>query len=135
MTTNGIPIQLEPDPFSQFNISAGFQVGNLLFLSGHVPIDSDGAPIKGGFDEQARLTFKNLERTLLQAGSSLEQVIKMTIYVTNIRVQRTKIIDLRSELFSPPYPADTLVEVSALGHPSRLLEIDAIALASGRIHR
>ncbi|MBT06748.1 MAG: enamine deaminase RidA [Rhodospirillaceae bacterium] len=135
MTNNAVPIHLDPDPFRQFNISAGFQVGDLLFLSGHVPIDSEGNPVRGDFDEQAELTFKNLEKTLLQAGSSLEQVIKLTIYVTNIRVQRTKIMELRRKWFKPPYPADTLVEVSALGDPSRLLEIDAIALVSGQIKR
>ena len=135
MATSAVPIQLDPDPFRKFNISAGFKVGDLLFLSGHVPIDTDGKPVKGDFDEQAELTIKNLEKTLRQAGSSLERVIKLTIYVTNIRVQRTKIMELRRKWFKPPYPADTLVEVSALGDPSRLLEIDAIALVSGQIER
>ena len=135
MTTNAVPIKLDPNPFGQFNITAGFRVGDLLFLSGHVPIDSEGKPVKGDFDEQANVTLKNLENTLTQGGSSLGQVIKMTIYVTNIVAQRAKIIELRREWFKPPYPADTLVEVSALGDPSRLIEIDAIALASGRINR
>ena len=135
MATKAYPIRLEPDPFNQFNISSGFQVGDLLFLSGHVPIDRQGMPLNAGFDEQANLTFENLQRTLQQGGSCLKRVIKVTIYVTNMKLFRPKIMELRQKWFKPPYPADTLVEVSALGHPSRLIEIEAIALREGQIDR
>ncbi len=135
MTAKAYPIKLEPNPFSQFHISAGFQVGDFLFLSGHVPIDDEGRPVNSGFDEQARLTFENLQRTLRQGGSCLDEIIKVTIYVTNMTLFRSKIMDLRQKWFKPPYPADTLVEVSALGHPSRLIEIEAIALRNGQIDR
>ena len=135
MAAKAYPIQLEPNPFKQFNISAGFQVGDLLFLSGHVPIDQEGMPVEAGFDEQASLTFENLQRTLQQGGSCLKRVIKVTIYVTNMKLFRPKIMELRQKWFKPPYPADTLVEVSALGHPSRLIEIEAIALREGQIDR
>ena len=135
MAAKAYPIQLEPNPFTQFNISAGFQVGDLLFLSGHVPIDQEGMPVEAGFDAQATLTFENLQRTLQQGGSCLKRVIKVTIYVTNMKLFRPKIMELRQKWFKPPYPADTLVEVSALGHPSRLIEIEAIALREGQIDR
>ena len=90
-------------------------------------------PLNAGFDEQANLTFENLQRTLQQAGSSLEKVIKVTIYITNMNLFRPKIMELRQRWFRPPYPADTLVEVSALGDPCRLIEIEAIALRTGQI--
>ena len=135
MAAKAYPIRLEPDPFKQFSISSGFQVGDLLFLSGHVPIDRQGVPLNAGFDEQADLTFENLERTLQKGGSSLEKVIKVTIYITNMKLFRTKIMELRQRWFRPPYPADTLLEVSALGDPSRLIEIEAIALCTGQIDR
>ena len=135
MVAKAYPILLEPNPFNQFHISAGFQVGDLLFLSGHVPIDQEGMPVEAGFDEQASLTFENLQRTLQQGGSCLKRVIKVTIYVTNMKLFRPKIMELRQKWFKPPYPADTLVEVSALGHPSRLIEIEAIALREGQIDR
>ena len=135
MVAKAYPIQLEPNPFNQIHISAGFQVGDLLFLSGHVPIDRDGMPVEASFDEQASLTFENLQRTLQKGGSCLEKIIKVTIYVTNMNLFRPKIIKLRQKWFKPPYPADTLVEVSALGHPSRLIEIEAVALCNGQIDR
>ena len=84
---------------------------------------------------EASLTFKNLQRTLQKGGSCLEKIIKVTIYVTNMNLFRPKIIKLRQKWFKPPYPADTLVEVSALGHPSRLIEIEAVALCNGQIDR
>ena len=135
MVAKAYPILLEPNPFNQFHISAGFQVGDFLFLSGHVPIDQDGMPVEASFDEQASLTLENLQRTLQQGGSCLKRVIKVTIYVTNMKLFRPKIMELRQKWFKPPYPADTLVEVSALGHPSRLIEIEAIALREGQIDR
>ena len=135
MVAKAYPILLEPNPFNQLHISAGFQVGDFLFLSGHVPIDQDGMPVEASFVEQASLTLENLQRTLQQCGSCLEKIIKVTIYVTNMNLFRHKIIKLRQKWFNPPYPADTLVEVSALGHPSRLIEIEAIALCNGEIDR
>ncbi|MEC7491242.1 MAG: RidA family protein [Pseudomonadota bacterium] len=135
MPTTAYSIELKPNPFDQYCISAGFKVGDLIFLSGHVAIDEAGIPIKGGFDVQANVTFENLERSLQNAGSSLDKIIKVTIYLTNMKQHRPKIIELRKKWFNPPYPADTLVEVSALGDPSRLIEIEAIALSDGRVAR
>ena len=73
MANTAYPINLKPNPFDQYCISAGFRVGDLVFLSGHVPINQDGLPIEGGFDEQANLTFENLQRSLKEAGSSMRQ--------------------------------------------------------------
>ena len=135
MPTTAYSIDLEPNPFDQYCISAGFKVGDLIFLSGHVAIDEAGMPIEGGFDVQANVTFENLERSLQKAGSSLDNIIKVTIYLTDMKQHRPKIIELRKKWFNPPYPADTLVEVSALGDPSRLIEIEAIALSDGQVAR
>lgn len=128
-------IDLDPDPYRQFFISQGFRVGDLVFLSGQVPITADGSIIDGDFDTQADATFHNMQRVLQAAGSSLDKVIKVTIYLTDMKTDRTKIMALRQKWFTAPYPADTLVEVSALGDPSRRLEIDAIALVDGKVIR
>ena len=135
MANTAYPIKLKPNPFDQYCISAGFRVGDLVFLSGHVPINQDGLPFEGGFDEQANLTFENLQRSLEKAGSCMEKIIKVTIFLTDMQSHRPKIIGLRKKWFSPPYPADTLVEVSALGDPTRLIEIEAIALCEGQVDR
>lgn len=133
MKTDAHVISVDPDPYRQFNISQGFRVDNLIFLSGQVPITADGKIIDGDFDTQADATFRNMRRVLEAAGSSLDKVIKVTIFLTDMKADRAKIMELRRKWFTPPYPADTLVEVSALGDPSRRLEIDAIALVNGEV--
>ena len=133
--TDAHVIELDPDPYRQFYISQGFRVGDLVFLSGQVPITEEGAIIEGDFDTQADATFRNMKRVLEAAGSSLENVIKVTVFLTDMKADRTKIMALRQKWFTPPYPADTLVEVTALGDPSRRLEIEAIALVNGKVIR
>ena len=133
MTTNAQAIEVDPDPFKDFYIAQGYRVGDIIILSGQAAITEDGTMIEGDFDIQADWTFRNINRALEAAGSSMDKVIKVTIYLTDMQAHRSRIVELRQEWFRPPYPADTLVGVSELGHPSRLLEIDAIALADGEI--
>lgn len=132
---NAQVIKLDPDPYEQYFISQGFRVGDLVFLSGQVPITEHGAIIDGDFDTQADATFRNMQRVLEAAGSALDKVIKVTIFLTDMQADRGKIMALRQKWFTAPYPADTLVEVSALGDPSRRLEIDVIALVDGTVIR
>jgi 2-iminobutanoate/2-iminopropanoate deaminase len=133
MATNAEVIKLDPDPFKDFYIAQGYRVGDLIVLSGQVAMTEDGTMIEGNFDTQAEATFRNIQRALEAAGSSLDKVIKVTIYLTDMQAHRSRIMELRQKWFTPPYPADTLVGVKELGHPSRLLEIEAIALANGEI--
>ena len=66
---------------------------------------------------------------MLEAGgSSLDRVVKVTIFLTDMS-NFGKIVELRGMWFSPPYPADTIVEVSSLALPDLELEIEAIAVA------
>ena len=133
MATNAEVIKLDPDPFKNFYIAQGYRVGDLIVLSGQVAMTEEGTMIEGDFDTQADSTFRNIQRALEAAGSSLDKVIKVTIYLTDMQAHRGRIMELRQKWFTPPYPADTLVGVKELGHPSRLLEIEAIALANGEI--
>lgn len=124
-------IATDPDPFEPFNISQGFRAGNLIFLSGHAALDEAGQLVGvGDFDAQAEATFEGLRRTLAAAGSSLDRVIKVTIYMTDMS-HFPKIVDLRARWFTKPYPADTIVEVKSLALPELMIEIEAIALAEG----
>ena len=133
MATNAEVIKLDPDPFEDFYIAQGYRVGDLIVLSGQVAMTEDGTMIEGDFDTQAESTFRNIQRALEAAGSSLDKVIKVTIYLTDMQAHRGRIMELRQKWFTPPYPADTLVGVKELGQPSRLLEIEAIALANGEV--
>lgn len=122
-------IRLEPDPYEPFRLSQGFRVGDLLLISGQAAIDENGQIVGAGdFDAQAQQTFENLERVLEAGGSSLDRVVKVTIFLTDM-ANFTKIVELRGKWFTPPYPADTIVEVSALALPELEIEIEAIAVA------
>ena len=126
------PITVDPDPYAPFRLSQGFRVGDLLFVSGQAAIDEDGAIVGAGdFDAQAEQTFRNLARVLEAGGSSLADVVKVTIFLTDM-TNFPKIVELRGRWFTPPWPADTIVEVSALALPELELEIEAIAVA-GRV--
>ena len=124
------PIQLDPDPLAAFRISPGFKVDGMLYLSGHAAISESGELVGvGDFDMQAKATFESLQRTLRAGGSDLSQVIKVTIYLTDMS-HFGKIVALREKWFTQPYPADTIVEVNSLALPELMIEIEAIASAN-----
>ncbi len=130
---NAYRITTDPDPYEPFAISLGHRVGNLLFISGQASLDQQGNIVgEGDFDAQAEQSFKNLARVLKAGGSSLDKVVKVTIYMKDIS-QFPKIVELRKRFFSKPYPADTIVEIKALGLPELEIEIEAIAIVKGRV--
>ena len=122
-------IKINPDPYQPFRLAQGFRVGDLLFISGQAAIDEAGHIVgPGDFDRQADQVFHNLDKVLRAGGSSLAKVVKVTIYLRDM-ANFDKIVALREQYFTAPYPADTIVEVSALYSPEALLEIEAIAVA------
>ena len=131
--TKAYRIVTDPDPYEQFKIALGYRVDNIIFLSGQAAINERGEIIGvNDFDAQAEQVFKNLKRVLEAAGSSLNKIIKVTIYLTDM-ANFQKIVALRERWFTKPYPADTIVEVKSLGLPELMIEIEAIALANGEI--
>lgn len=131
MVTNAVRISTEPDRMAAVHISQGFRVGDLVFVSGQAAVDDSGQVVgPGDFGAQARQAVGNLRRVLEAAGSSLDQVIKVTIFVTDMSYF-PEVVELRREVFSAPYPADTICEVTALAYPELMFEIEAVALADG----
>ena len=127
--TDVTPIRLDPDPYEPFRLSQGFRVGDLLLVSGQAAIDEHGELVGvGDFDAQAEQVFRNLDRVLAAGGSSLDRVVKVTIFLTDMS-NFPKIVELRGTWFTPPYPADTIVEVTSLALPELEIEIEAIAVA------
>ena len=126
-------IRVEPDPYEPFRLSQGFRVGDLLFISGQAAIDEHGDIVGAGdFDAQAEQVFSNLQRVLEAGGSSLERIVKVTIFLTDMG-NFPKIVELRGKWFTPPYPADTIVEVTSLALPELEIEIEAMALVDGEV--
>jgi len=133
MMQQAIRIKTNPDPYEAFNLAQAYRVENLIYVSGQAAIDTAGEIIGvGDFDRQAEQTFQNLEDILKIGGSDLSKVFKVTVFVTSI-ANFQKIIALRKKYFAPPYPADTIVEVSSLALPELEIEIEAIALVDGEI--
>jgi len=122
-------ITTDPDPYAPYLLSQGIRVGELLLISGQVGIDGSGELVSlDDFDAQADQAFRNLANVLEAGGSSLAQVVKVTIFLTDMAANFPKIVELRRKWFTPPYPADTIVEVRSLYRPEVMLEIEAIAV-------
>ena len=112
------------EPISHYTDAVRF--GNLLFISGCGPLDAQ-LNLVGGEDvvEQTRQVFRNMEKILRAAGASFADVLKVTVYLTNIE-DRAKINPVRQEVFGQARPASTLVEVSRLAVPGMKVEVEAV---------
>ncbi|NUL81217.1 MAG: RidA family protein [Armatimonadetes bacterium] len=108
-------------PYSQ-----AIRTGDLLFVSGQIPIDpATGSIVDGGIEEQTHRVMQNLKAILGAAGASLNQVVKTTIYLTDLGDFAT-VNGIYADYFQQPFPARATVQVSAL--PKSVgVEIDAIA--------
>jgi reactive intermediate/imine deaminase len=121
-------IRTDPDPYEPYLLSQAIRVGDLLFVSGQAGYDDDGQVVEGGFDAQAGQAFANLERALRAGGASLADVVKVTIFVTDMAANFPTVVERRRQHFTPPYPADSIVEVAGLYTPEAQIEIEAIAV-------
>ncbi|MQA17210.1 MAG: RidA family protein [Pseudonocardiaceae bacterium] len=127
MRNTGAPerVTADPDWYEPYAISLGIRCGNLVFVSGQAGIDEHGQTVALDFDTQARRAFDNLRRVLENSGSGLEHVVKVTIFVTDMAVI-DQVVALRREFFVPPYPADTIAQVTSLAQPEWKIEIEAV---------
>ncbi|WP_206189072.1 isochorismatase family protein [Serratia marcescens] len=100
----------------------------LLFLSGHVPVTADNK-VPLGLEKQLELAFKNLNDTLQHAGSSPENIVRMTLYVRNYRPEQLATIrKIRDRWLKGHEPASALIGVETLFRQDVLVEIDAVAV-------
>ena len=113
-----------------FYMSQGIQIGNAIYTSGQVALDSDGNVLgQGDMKAQTRQALENVRSVLEAAGASMADVVKVTVYVTDIsRLGETH--EVRPDFFPDPPPASTGIEVSALAFPGLLVEIEAVAIKS-----
>jgi reactive intermediate/imine deaminase len=103
------------------------KAGGLIFLAGQVAQDVEGNVVgRGDIEAQAVQIFENLKAVLASAGATLDDVVKMTTYTTNV-AYRPKIAEVRSRYFKTYFPPNTFVVVASLATPEYLLEIEAVA--------
>jgi 2-iminobutanoate/2-iminopropanoate deaminase len=107
-------------PYSQ-----AIRAGDMIYLSGQIPLDPVTMEIvEGGIDPQARRVMTNLAAVAAEAGGSLDNCVKLTIYLTSLADFGT-VNTIMQEYFKPPYPARATIEISALPRMS-LVEVDAV---------
>lgn len=103
------------------------RVGDIAYISGMTARAPDRVTILGENEyEQARVVFQKIKDLVEAAGGAMDDVVKMTIFVTRIE-HNTEVWRARREFFSGDFPACTLVQVSKLAKGEILLEIEAIA--------
>lgn len=112
---------------AQFPFSTAVGFGNLVFISGAIGRNPENGQIAvGDVAEQTRQTLMNLQNSLEEVGSSLEQVLKVTIFLTDMNNFSQMNAAYRS-VFKDGFPARSCVEVSALPDKDALVEIEMIA--------
>lgn len=108
-------------PYSQ-----AIKAGQLLFLSGQIPLDpATGALVPGGIDAQTRQVFANIAAILQAAGASFDHVVSATVYVADMN-DFAKVNEIYATYFSAPAPARATVQVARLPKDA-LVEIQVVA--------
>ncbi|NLJ84140.1 MAG: RidA family protein [Halanaerobiaceae bacterium] len=118
-------INTEKSPQAIGPYSQGIISGNLIFVSGQIPLDAKGELVSNDIQEQTRQCLENISHILKEAGSSLAKVVKATIYITDME-DFPRVNEVYAGFFTEPYPARSCVEVSRLPRDVKV-EIEVIA--------
>jgi len=107
-------------PYSQ-----AVKTGNLVFLSGQIPLDpATGQLVSGEIDAETARVFENLKAVAEAAGGSLNDAVKVNIYLTDL-AHFTKVNEVMATYFKLPYPARAAVQVAALPRGARV-EVECV---------
>lgn len=119
INTNNAPAAI--GPYSQAIVS-----GDLIFTSGQIPLDpASGELVQGDIQAQTRQVFSNLREVLQEAGASLDDAVKVNVYMTDLK-DFAALNEVYATFFTQPYPARSCVEVSSLPKGAQV-EIEIIA--------
>ena len=112
-------------PYSQ-----AVKAGNLMFISGQIPLDpKTGDLVSESIDEQAKQVLNNIKSICEAAGQSIDDIVKISIFLTDLE-NFAIVNEVMKEYFAEPYPARATVEVSGLPLGVNV-EIEAIVLING----
>jgi 2-iminobutanoate/2-iminopropanoate deaminase len=113
------------EPLSHYTDAV--RAGDLVFVSGIVPVDGEGRLVGGDVVAQATQVFETLRRVLAAAGAEPADVVKVTVFLTDID-DRPLINPVRQAFFGESRPASTLVEISRLAVDGAKIEVEAVAV-------
>ena len=119
------PIQTDRAPAAIGPYSQATRSGNTVYFSGQIPLDpATGDVVEGGIEAQARRAFDNLKAVAEAAGGSMDDIVRVGLYLTDLS-QFGTVNAVMAEYFDAPYPARSTIEVSALPKGAAF-EVDAI---------
>jgi 2-iminobutanoate/2-iminopropanoate deaminase len=99
-----------------------------LWIAGHTgAVDDSGKSLAGDFDAQCRQTFRNIEKTLAEAGAMLSDLVTMTVFLIDAR-HTTRMTELRAEIFGKDFPASAAITVAGFAQPEMMIEIQGVAV-------
>ena len=108
------PIHSDDAPSAIGTYSQAMRTGNLVFLSGQIPLDpATMTVVEGDFEARAHRVFQNLKAVADAAGASLDHAVKVTIFLTDLANFAT-VNELMAQYFNQPYPARAAVGVASL---------------------
>jgi 2-iminobutanoate/2-iminopropanoate deaminase len=114
--------------FSPCIITEG--AGRTIYIAGHTgQVDDSGQSLAGNFDAQFKQTFRNIEKTLAEAGAKLSDLVTMTVFLIDSRYT-TRMTELRTEIFGKDFPASAAITVVGFAQPSIMIEIQGIAVVA-----
>ena len=100
-----------------------------IWVAGHTgQVDDTGKSLAGDFETQCRQTFRNIERTLADAGAKLGDIATMTVFLIDARYT-TRMTEIRTEIFGTDFPASAAITVAGFADPAMMIEIQAVAVA------
>lgn len=118
-------IQTDHAPAAIGPYSQAVRVGNTVYLSGQIPLDpASGNLVEGDVATQARRAFDNLKAVSEAAGGSLDRIVRLGLYLTDLG-EFAAVNAVMQEYFSAPFPARSTIQVSALPKGAAF-EVDAV---------
>jgi 2-iminobutanoate/2-iminopropanoate deaminase len=119
-----------PAPMRRGAFSSGVEApaGRTIYVSGQVSMDAAGNVVgEGDIGLQTETVLEHVKTVVEEAGGGMEDVVKVTVFITDMGLY-DEIHEVRRRYFEEPYPASSMVEVSALIDPRLLIEIEAVAV-------
>lgn len=119
------PIHTDLAPAAIGPYSQAVRQGDTVYLSGQIPLDpNSGLLVEGDIDAQARRAFDNLKAVCEAAGGSLDDVVRLGLYLTDLD-QFSAVNAVMSDYFDAPYPARSTIGVASLPRGAQF-EVDAV---------
>jgi 2-iminobutanoate/2-iminopropanoate deaminase len=119
-----------PTPIRGGAFSSGVEApaGRTIYVSGQVSMDTAGNLVgEGDIRLQTETVLEHVKTVVEVAGGGMEDIVKVTVFITDMGLY-DEIHEVRRRYFEEPYPASSMVEVSALIDPRLLIEIEAVAV-------